>query len=163
MGSGKTSCGEKIARKLSMDFYDLDAYIEANEGETISGIFKSSGEIYFRKKEQEYLGKLFQKENIVVATGGGTPCYFSNMAEINKNGISVYLKMSNKALLSRLAGSSDNRPLLKNINKEHLLEFIEKTMDERTKFYNKANIVVSGLNFCLESVLLQIGQHAKRL
>ncbi len=146
MGSGKTSCGKKISRKLNLKFYDLDEYVETNEEKTISEIFETFGESYFRRIEQKYLRQLFKKENIVVATGGGTPCYFSNMDEINENGISIYLKMSNKALFSRLADSAEKRPLLKNMDEQLLVEFIENTMDKRKKYYDKASIVIEALS-----------------
>ena len=80
MGSGKTTIGMKLAEFLDFDFLDLDHYIEEAEGVSIAEIFQSKGEIYFRKKEHDYLKKILSnKKDFVLSTGGGTPCYGVNM------------------------------------------------------------------------------------
>ena len=73
MGSGKTTVGTTLAKVLGIDFVDLDAYIEIEEGKSIAEIFNAKGEIYFRKKEREYLRQLLSGEGDFVLSTGGVP------------------------------------------------------------------------------------------
>ncbi|QCX00576.1 shikimate kinase [Aggregatimonas sangjinii] len=145
MGSGKSTVGRKLAERSSFKFVDLDDYIETAEGISIPTIFSEKGEIYFRKKEHQYLQEVLQKEeSFVLATGGGTPCYGNNMAAILKaTQMSYYLKLSLPALVQRLEGEKAARPLIKNIPTEELPEFIGKHLFERSYFYNQAHHVIS--------------------
>ena len=105
MASGKSTIGNFLAKKLDFEFLDLDDYIEIQEGLTVKQIFSDKGEIYFRKLETRYLTKLLEtEENIVLALGGGTPCYGNNLESILKNGntISVYLKASINSIIKRV-------------------------------------------------------------
>ncbi len=153
MGSGKSSYGKRLARTMGFNFIDLDEYIESQENLKISEIFNKYGEEYFRKIEQKHLRSLLRKDDIVISTGGGTACYFTNMDEINSGGISIYLEMSNKALLNRLESSKKKRPKISNMNPEEMYEFIEKTMIEREPFYNKAKIKVNALGLDVKELL----------
>ena len=84
MGSGKSTIGKELATLLKYNFLDLDDYISEKENATISDIFKDKGEIYFRKKETEYLKEIINSYNdIVLALGGGTPCYGNNLKILN--------------------------------------------------------------------------------
>ena len=75
MGVGKTTIGKRLAEKIFFPFMDLDTFIEQKEGKKISQIFKDKGEIYFRKKEREYLTELLKSSSpMVLSLGGGTPC-----------------------------------------------------------------------------------------
>ena len=79
MGTGKTTAGREIAKVLNLTFYDLDHYIEARFQKTISQIFEQEGEDKFREIESSMLKEVGEFENVVIATGGGTPCFFDNM------------------------------------------------------------------------------------
>ncbi len=145
MGSGKSSIGVLLAEELNVSFNDLDAFIEEQERKSIPEIFTEHGEIYFRKKEHDYLKKYIESNaSGVLALGGGTPCYANNMELLlNKEQvITVYLKASLQTLLKRLATETNSRPLLKNIPVKDLPEFIAKHVFERTPFYNKADFTV---------------------
>ena len=141
MGSGKTTIGMKLAEFLDFDFLDLDHYIEEAEGVSIAEIFQSKGEIYFRKKEHDYLKKILSnKKDFVLSTGGGTPCYGVNMDVILNGTKNVfYLKNSIKQLLNRLLSEKEHRPLIKNIEDNDLPEFIGKHLFERSFFYERAH------------------------
>ncbi len=142
MGSGKSSVGRILAEKLNYNLIDLDDYIEEKENATVKEIFKTKGEIYFRKKETECLKELLQlKGNTVLALGGGTPCFAGNMEAIleSDNAISIYLKGSLPFLSKKLFKKKAKRPLIAHIESEELMmEFIGKHLFERSYFYNKA-------------------------
>lgn len=142
MGSGKSTLGKPIARALGCDFVDLDHYIEKSEGMTISEIFAQKGEAAFRALENHYLCQLSELDNVVVSTGGGTPCFNSNMELMNRMGQTVYLKQEPKTLANRLIYSKNKRPLIEGKTPEQLLEYIRTTLAVREQFYNQASVVV---------------------
>ena len=142
MGVGKSTAGKALASANDIAFYDLDAVIEKGEGASVRAIFKEYGELYFRKKEYDYLQKLIQiPEQKVVALGGGTPCYFNSMNELNDNKLikTVYLKASVAFLTQRLWPERYQRPMISHLETESLLtEFIGKHIFDRNPFYLKA-------------------------
>ena len=141
MGSGKSTIGKLLAGNLDYEFIDLDDYIESFEKMEIPKIFKLNGEIYFRKKEFEYLNEILHtKDNFVLSTGGGTPCYGENMNAILEATPNVfYEKISIAGLINRLISEKEHRPLISNIPNEELPDFIGKHLFERSYFYSQAN------------------------
>ena len=146
MGSGKTTLGKELAKKLGRTFIDLDGIIESAENTTISELFHSKGETYFRKIERIYLKQLLQKENSIIALGGGAPCYRDNMELINNSGIAVYLKVPAFILQQRLEKEIDNRPILLGMNPPEMLEFIQHHIGERESYYLQAKLIFNGSN-----------------
>ena len=146
MGSGKTILGRKLACILQHQFIDLDEYIEEQEDRTISQIFEEDGEDYFRKLERGYLHKVIDKEDVVISTGGGTPCFFDNIDQMNEYGKTIYINMHPKALLPRLLSSPSTRPLLAGKDEKGMLDYVFKTLRSREKYYHKAKRVVTGYN-----------------
>ncbi|MEL0652323.1 shikimate kinase [Algibacter sp. TI.3.09] len=147
MASGKSTIGKRLAKKLNYNFIDLDDLIESKENASVSEVFKSKGEIYFRKQEALYLREqLESKEDIILSVGGGTPCYSSNMDAIlsAENVRSVYLKASIPTLIEKLMKKKATRPLIAHIETEEAMaEFIGKHLFERAYYYNQANVKVS--------------------
>ena len=145
MGSGKSTVGAALSQYLKMEFIDLDSYIEGREGKTISEIFSEHSELYFRKKEGEYLSDILtNRENFILATGGGTPCYGNNIKHVlNASANVFYLKLSLPYLVNRLAKEKEHRPLIKNISEEELTDFIGKHLFERSHYYCQANTIVN--------------------
>ncbi len=164
MGSGKSTIGKELATLLKYNFLDLDDYISEKENATISDIFKDKGEIYFRKKETEYLKEIIDSYNdIVLALGGGTPCYGNNLKILNddKKVVTIYLKLSIPLLAKRLYSERDNRPLISHLSsEEELLEFIGKHIFERTQYYNQAQHIITTdhqtKKDILEAILLEL-------
>ncbi|OUR92395.1 shikimate kinase [Flavobacteriales bacterium 34_180_T64] len=160
MASGKSTIGKELADKLNFNFIDLDDYIENREECTIKEIFKSSGEIYFRKKETVYLEEVLNTtDKIVLSLGGGTPCYGRNMQLIsNASKVkSFYLKVSINNVLIRLENETTKRPLIAHIqSKDELLEFIGKHMFERLQFYNEAQFNIDTDNTSLDAIVEEI-------
>ncbi len=147
MASGKSTLGKILAKKLTYEFIDLDEYIEIQEKLTVKNIFKTKGELYFRKAETFYLGELLNtKNNIVLSLGGGTPCYGNNMEMILQSDLvkSFYLKASLPHLVDKLKEKKNSRPLISHLEtEEELMEFIGKHLFERSPYYEMAHIKVS--------------------
>ena len=144
MASGKSSIGKALAKKLNIQFTDLDSFIEENEEQSISEIFNNKGEIYFRNKEAFYLRKLFNIDGKrVISLGGGTPCYGKNMELILNESTSFYLNASIQIIFERLKKEALQRPLVATIGQDKLKEYIAKHLFERTVYYEKAHHSIS--------------------
>ncbi|AEV31513.1 shikimate kinase [Owenweeksia hongkongensis DSM 17368] len=142
MGSGKSTIGPELAVLSGLDYYDLDAEIEKHTGYTITETIFNKGELYFRKLEREKLHEILAKDNFVLSTGGGTPCYYDNIDVINKNSLSIYLQYNVKELFERLKGNTAERPLIAHLEGEPLQEYIGKHLFERSTYYDKATVVI---------------------
>jgi shikimate kinase len=142
MGSGKTYWGRKWAQQQHLDFFDLDDVIESEQQKTISEIFEKEGEDHFREIEAGYLRTFSQKDNFIVACGGGTACFNDNMQWMNENGMVVYLSASPQTIYDRVASEKNKRPLLEKISEPELLCFIEQKLKEREHFYKQAKVIV---------------------
>lgn len=150
MGSGKTTIGKKLANYLKYEFIDLDKLIESKAGMSIVDYFAAHGEEQFRELEREILQKTDYPENVIIATGGGAPCYADNMDWMNQNGTVAYLSMNPRGLASRLEHSTADRPLIKHLKGEDLVNFIADKLKEREPFYTKAKYVVSASDLTAE-------------
>jgi len=150
MGSGKSTAGRKLAASLGWPFIDLDRKIEEYAHKPIPRIFSEEGEDYFRKTEAEVLKGVHPDNHLVVSTGGGTPCHGDNMDYMLATGLTVYLKMAPEDLVKRLLESSGERPLLKNVPDNKLMDFIKEKLTYREYWYNKADIIIDGLNINIE-------------
>lgn len=146
MGSGKTTTGKKLAGLLGWTFTDLDRCIEEHTGMTIPEIFSTYGETWFREVESDLLKNLRPGTNAVISTGGGTPCYGDNMDFMLDNGLTIYLRLTPGQLKSRISGTDDERPLLKDLGDNDLLGFIEEKLSVREKWYNRAHLNFDGFN-----------------
>ncbi len=151
MGSGKTTAGKKLASLLGWSFLDLDKEIEKYSGKTIPEIFSQNGEDHFRKLESLILKNLENETKIVVSTGGGTPCNDENMNFMLKTGLTIYLKLSPGQLKSRLVEAKADRPLIKDLNNNELLRFIQDKLSVREKWYNLAEITFNGIDLDINS------------
>ena len=143
MASGKSAIGKLLAKKLKIEFIDLDQFIETKESLSISDIFSQKGEIYFRKIEALCLKEILNTErDFVLSLGGGTPCYGNNVDLINLKSTSIYLKATVSTIFERLQNETTTRPLVAQIGKENLEEYIAKHLFERNAFYQKATHTV---------------------
>jgi shikimate kinase len=145
MGSGKTTIGKLLAHKMGYSFVDMDAHIEEKYFKTISQMFAEKGEDEFRQLEQKSLHEVAEFENVIIATGGGAPCFFDNMEFMNERGLTIYLKLTANELAERLEliGTS-KRPLLAGKNSVELREFIAEGLAKREPYYEKACHSLSG-------------------
>jgi shikimate kinase len=158
MGSGKTTIGKKLAKKLGILFEDLDNLIEKKEKISISELFSTKGEIYFRRVEHQVLKEVISSKNPkIISLGGGTPCYAGNMDIILKsNSTSIYLKTNIDEIIKRVENQSQKRPILASIEKEDRQEFIAKQLFERSFYYNQANFVVETSTKSIDEIVSEI-------
>lgn len=150
MGSGKSRLGRKFSEYLKTQFVDMDFYIEERNCKSIPQIFAEEGEAEFRKKERKALEELSEFTDLVIATGGGAPCFFDNMDLMNETGKTIYLNIDPSILADRLMKSKTERPLIKGKSREELVTFIDETLKKRNEFYSKAQFEISEPDVDLE-------------
>jgi len=141
MGAGKSHIGRKLAQRLDIPFLDMDEQLEALCGKSISILFEEQGEEAFRKLERKYLQSLETVTYAVIATGGGAPCFKDNMELIKSQGKSIYLRTPTKLLASRLSNERAKRPLIANLAEDDLEGYIENKLQERSPYYEQAELV----------------------
>ena len=138
MGSGKTSTGRPLAKRLGYGFVDTDAVIEQVAGCTIPEIFERDGEAGFRSIESQVLNAISQRHSLVVATGGGVVTKPENWGQLH-SGIVVWLDVNRAQLIERLRDDSTQRPLLQQPNPEAALDTL---LQERRPLYGEADLTV---------------------
>lgn len=153
MGSGKSTVGQRLAGRLGYSFIDMDARIEGEHGMSINEIFEKLGEKAFREMETNMLKEMFSLQDTVISTGGGLPCTGNNMELINKNGVSIYLRMEPAVLLNRLSMGKSRRPLIRHLSREELETFIQEKLNEREPVYLRAHHTISGLNVDMDKLV----------
>jgi shikimate kinase len=152
MGSGKSTLGGQLARRLDYQFMDMDQLIEETSELSVPEIFNEHGEAVFRKWEHDILLELCRRDKLVISTGGGAPCHSGNMDLMNANGTTIYLKLTPEALRDRLIQSKTERPLIKGKSEPELLEFITGLLEQREKFYEQATHSVNGISLGSEEL-----------
>ena len=151
MGSGKSTIGNLLSKKMGMSFVDMDKYIEKQENKTVTQIFEENGEEYFREKEREASRLLGSKRGLIIAAGGGTLTFPENVEAFRENGRIVLLNVSPETVAERLK-SDNTRPLLEKPDK---LLAIKELFEARMPLYKSdADIVVdadqSPMQVCME-------------
>ena len=157
MGTGKSVVAKELARKLKMEFIDMDRIVEERHGMSISNIFARYGERYFRAQENKLVKELFQKENMVIATGGGTLLSSDNARILNQRGQIICLYADSQAIYNRVK-RKNNRPLL---NGENILDKINHLLKERKKIYDNIKWKIDTTNFTIREVVDKIINHLK--
>ncbi len=153
MGCGKSTLGRSLSSALNMNFIDLDSFLEEKYFRTIPQIFAEEGEDAFRRKERNVLEEVSAFDNVIVATGGGAPCFFDNMELMNAAGFCIFLDVNIDSLISRLISAKTERPLIKGKSLEELHTFIEVLMQKRRPFYEKAHYILKGDEILTEDVI----------
>lgn len=158
MASGKSTVGKLLAAQLGVQFIDLDQYIEEQAKMSIADIFAAKGEIFFRKLEHALLEQVLdENESVLLSTGGGTPCYGSNMKTIlEKSDHSIYLQLPISNLVDRISQEKETRPLVRDLSDSELPEFIGKHLFERRQFYALASHSINCDKKSLEEVVAEI-------
>lgn len=128
---------------MDCEFVDMDCEIEREEGESVAEIFEQRGESEFRLLEAKMLSRIGkQSGNLVVATGGGVPCFGNNMETMRTLGVTIYFKMSPQKLAQRLHNGREKRPIIRGKSDSELLAFIEENLARREQFYSQASMII---------------------
>jgi shikimate kinase len=144
MGAGKTTLGKAFARTMNLSFVDLDWAIEERYHKSVKQLFDEKGEDEFREIEKKMLHEVGEFENVVIATGGGTPCFFDNMQYMNSIGTTIFLDVNVDVLFIRLTIAHQNRPVLQGRTDDELRKFIVDSLDKRASFYSQAQYRFDG-------------------
>lgn len=156
MGAGKSTVARRLARHLGWTSLDIDDMFEERYHITVDHFFERFGEDLFRVMETELLYSTEKMENVVISTGGGTPCFNDNMRWMNDKGLTVFIMLSEQSLLHRLLHSKRKRPLVMGKSENELEEYIKVHYDSRRQYYNQAAITVKGENLDYDSLLAQL-------
>ena len=163
MGSGKTSIGRRLEDILGLECIDLDEYIVHNENRDINQIFQSEGEQHFRLLETKYLKELITSgKDIIIPLGGGAPCHSDSWPYINKS-TSIYLKRSEDYLFENLKSKKKKRPLIKKLSDKDLRKLIKFKLEERTPYYQMADIIIEANGTKKEIAYQIVRQYIKGL
>jgi shikimate kinase len=148
MGAGKSTCAAELSQRTGVAYVDLDKEIERVQNQAIQDIFNEKGEEFFRELEAKVLRSIQpQEEDLIVACGGGTPCFHDSMKWMNEQGETWYLKISPSEIYRRIDPEQwANRPVLKGARPEEVKRFIQDLMMTREKFYLQAHKVISEEN-----------------
>ncbi len=153
MASGKTAMARKLAKIIEYQFVDTDFAFADKMKINVADFINIYGEEEFRKHESLVLQEIVKANNQVVATGGGTPCFFNNMQLINENGVSIYLKIPTNILTKRIINSKTQRPLVQGISPEDLPSFIDNMISQREKFYSQSHHFIEAKTLIPEDIL----------
>lgn len=153
-GAGKTTLGKFLSRALDWRFADVDQELERIEGNSVTEIFKEEGETYFRSAERNVLKSLAETPgDLIIATGGGAPCFHGNMKFMNAMGITIFLDPPMEVLQKRIE-QEDQRPLFHNTP---IREKIEKMYADRILYYHQAKLRIKEDNPNIRGVIADLG------
>ncbi len=159
MGTGKSVVAKELARKLKIEFIDMDRIIEERRGMSIADVFAGHGEKYFREQENKLVKELSKKENTVIATGGGTLLSSDNARMLGQKGQIICLYADSQTIYNRV-NKKNNRPLLKS---ENVLSEVNRLLEERKEAYNNFTIKIDTTNLNVQEVADKIITLLKRV
>jgi len=152
MGTGKSTIGKSIAKRLDLAFIDIDMLIESRMNQTISGIFEKFGEKYFRELEKKVVKEYSEKEGQVISTGGGVVLDVENMENLKSSGIVIMLK-ARPEIIFRNVSKDQNRPLLKSDDPmERIIELLEK----RQEYYKNNHYEIEVSDLAVDDVVNEV-------
>ena len=158
MGTGKSTVGKTLSKKLGLLFSDSDKMIEQFTGKSIVQIFKDSGEAHFRNVEEKIFCELLERDPHIISSGGGTILSVRSRQFISDSSYSIWLKSDGDKILSRINKKSE-RPLLSTGNSKDILN---QKLLERKKFYSKADFHLENAGIPIESLIIQITENLIR-
>jgi shikimate kinase len=157
MGVGKTSVGTKLANDLGYTFVDTDTLIELDQKMSITAIFATKGEPYFREVESKIIQTVMQRESQVVSTGGGAVIRDLNRAAFKKAGYVVCLTARPEAIFERIKHET-HRPLLQAPDP---MDKIQELLDSRAKFYAQADATIDTSEKSVDAVISEIKERIR--
>tara|TARA_B100001113_G_C20856113_1_gene511846 strand:- start:201 stop:713 length:513 start_codon:yes stop_codon:yes gene_type:complete len=151
MGSGKSSIGYLVSKKLNLDLQDIDHIIENKLKMKISEVFKIKGERFFREFEEKITLKSLKRNNTIISLGGGAFMNVKIREEVLNNNLSFWLKWTSKTLINRIQNSI-KRPVSFKATNNELLNLIKK----RSNFYKKANYKINCENLSKNEIVNKV-------
>ncbi len=151
MGSGKSSIGYLVSKKLNLDLQDIDHIIEKKLKMKISEVFKIKGERFFREFEEKITLKSLKRNNTIISLGGGAFMNVKIREEVLNNNLSFWLKWTSKTLINRIQNSI-KRPVSFKATNNELLNLIKK----RSNFYKKANYKINCENLSKNEIVNKV-------
>jgi shikimate kinase len=160
-GAGKTTLGRGLAVRLGLGFLDLDEEIVRREGRSVKAIFEQDGEAYFRQAEAYTLRAVVAEHpRLVLATGGGTPCFHDNAPLLNQTGLALWLDVPVPELVARLQHAAAARPLLAALpDAAALQQRLAETLAARRGFYELAALRCHGSGCGVDAVLALVQRY----
>lgn len=152
MGTGKSSLGKLLARKLNFTFIDTDALIEERQGRSISAIFATDGEPFFRQLERELAGELALIQEAVISTGGGFPLNPENIQVLRQDGFIVALTATPEVIYQRIKNET-HRPLLAQTDPLNRIATLLKT---RAAVYQNSDLTLDTTHRTLEAMAAEV-------
>jgi shikimate kinase len=153
-GCGKSTLGKQYSLYSGFGFADTDKIIIEEQKKSIEEIYAEGGEMSFRRMEHELIQRFFEKEEMVVCTGGGLPCFLGNMELMNQHGITVFMDVSPEELWNRVKNTDfAGRPIYQNKTPEEIQAVIRERSAERRKFYSTAHIILKSDCIKLQDLL----------
>ena len=152
MGAGKTTLARRLATRLDWRAEDIDERIEAREARTVSAIFSTEGEPYFRQVERTVLLDLLPLRHAIVATGGGTFADAENRAIINRDGLSVWLDVPLASIVGRVPADG-RRPLAADRAQ------FERLFEARRAAYQQAHVRLDAGGAPIDALVEQLLEH----
>lgn len=161
-GCGKSTLGKQFSLHSGFDFADTDTIIIQEQKKTIEEIYAEGGEMAFRNLEHALIQRFFDKEEMVICTGGGLPCFHNNMELMNQHGITVFMDVSPEELWRRVQHTDfSGRPIYQNKTPEEIQTVIRERSAERRKFYSLADITLKSDHIVLKDLLKALDELLK--
>ncbi len=158
-GCGKSTLGRKYAEYSGYKFVDTDDLIIQEQGKTIEQLYGEVGEIGFRAIEHELIKRFEGVKETVVCTGGGLPCFMGNMEIMKKQGITVFMDVSDNEIWSRVKDTNfSGRPIYQNQTPEQVQAIISKRSAERRVIYSSAHIILKSDDIKLDDLLKALAE-----
>ena len=153
MGTGKSTIGKEVAKKLKIEFVDTDKLIEDETNLTIAEIFKKNGEKYFRELEEKIFLKIKNDKEKIISVGGGAFINDAIRKKILKEYLSIWLNMNEDLIISRIKRNAKKRPMVDQNNIEKSIKNLKKTRDPIYKLANyEINCNLNSKNKIIEKV-----------
>lgn len=147
MGCGKSYTARNLSSKINVPFVDSDNFIADKIGISIKEIFGTKGEEFFRNEEKDFIINLDKKQDLIIATGGGMPCFENNIELMNQKGITIFLNRDKNENLKRLLKGKEKRPLIANLSDAEISDFYDKKFKERKGYYENALLHVNNADY----------------
>jgi len=161
MGAGKSMLAPELARRLALPAHDLDSEIAGRTGRTVADIIREDGEAAFRELERDVLRHFLGENTGIVACGGGTPCFYDNMAAMRHAGVVVYLQMKPERLAKRIEQQGSDRPLLSGLSGGKLVRAVDTLLEQREAHYRQAHIIWNATTWDVGGLVRQLSAYSK--